>query len=87
MIATQVASPFLTPFKLSIYSAFFLAMPVILHQIWAFVSPGLYLREKRFAMPLLVSSIVFYYLRYGVRVLPGVPAGLQVLRRASRQSV
>ncbi len=62
MIATEVASPFLTPFKLSIYSAFFLAMPVILHQIWAFISPGLYLREKRFAMPLLVSSIILYYL-------------------------
>src|SRR5207342_3019764 len=43
MIATQVTSPFLAPFKLAIYSAFFLAMPMILHQIWAFVSPGLYL--------------------------------------------
>ena len=62
MIATEVASPFLTPFKLSIYAAFFLAMPVILHQMWAFVSPGLYLREKRFALPLLVSSVLLYYL-------------------------
>ena len=62
MIATEVASPFLTPFKLSIYAAFFLAMPVVLHQLWGFVSPGLYMREKRFAMPLLVSSIVLYYL-------------------------
>jgi sec-independent protein translocase protein TatC len=62
MIATEVASPFLTPFKLSMYSAVFLAMPVILHQAWAFISPGLYLREKRFAVPLLVSSIVLYYL-------------------------
>ena len=62
MIATEVASPFLTPFKLSMYAAFFLAMPVILHQMWAFVSPGLYLREKRFALPLLVSSVLLYYL-------------------------
>jgi sec-independent protein translocase protein TatC len=62
MIATEVASPFLTPFKLAIYSALFLAMPVILHQAWAFISPGLYLREKRFALPLLVSSIVLFYL-------------------------
>ena len=62
MIATEVASPFLTPFKLSMYSAVFLAMPVILHQAWAFISPGLYLREKRFAVPLLVSSVVLYYL-------------------------
>jgi len=62
MIATEVASPFLTPFKLSMYSACLLAMPVILHQIWAFVSPGLYMREKRFALPLLVSSVVLFYL-------------------------
>ena len=62
MIATEVASPFVTPFKLAMYSALFLAMPVILHQAWAFVSPGLYLREKRFALPLLVSSVVLYYL-------------------------
>jgi len=61
MIATEVASPFLTPFKLSMYAAFFLAMPVILHQTWSFVSPGLYMREKRFALPLLVSSVVLYY--------------------------
>ena len=62
MIATEVASPFLTPFKLAMYSAVFLAMPIILHQAWAFISPGLYLREKRFAVPLLVSSVVLYYL-------------------------
>jgi sec-independent protein translocase protein TatC len=62
MIATDVASPFLTPFKLSAYTALFVAMPFILHQLWAFVSPGLYLREKRFALPLLVSSIALFYL-------------------------
>jgi sec-independent protein translocase protein TatC len=62
MIATDVASPFLTPFKLAAYTAFFAAMPYILHQLWSFVSPGLYLREKRFALPLLVSSIALFYL-------------------------
>ena len=62
MIATQVASPFLTPFKLAIYAAIFAAVPVLLHQMWGFVSPGLYLREKRFAAPLLVSSIALFYL-------------------------
>ncbi|MEQ8486598.1 MAG: twin-arginine translocase subunit TatC [Pseudomonadales bacterium] len=61
MIATAVASPFLTPFKLAIVSSVFAAMPFILHQAWAFVSPGLYLHEKRFAMPLLVSSILLFY--------------------------
>ncbi|MDH3643695.1 MAG: twin-arginine translocase subunit TatC [Gammaproteobacteria bacterium] len=62
MIATEVASPFLTPFKLSIVAAVFLGMPFLLHQMWAFVSPGLYLHEKKFAMPLLFSSIFLFYL-------------------------
>ncbi|MYD43497.1 MAG: twin-arginine translocase subunit TatC [Gammaproteobacteria bacterium] len=62
MIATEVASPFLTPFKLAAYGALILGMPLVLHQIWAFVAPGLYLREKKFAVPLLVSSIVLFYL-------------------------
>ena len=61
MIATQVASPFLTPFKLAIYTAIFLGVPFWLHQIWSFVSPGLYKHEKRFAMPLLISSILLFY--------------------------
>ena len=62
MIATQVASPLLTPFKLTLYVALFIAMPVVLYQIWAFVAPGLYRKEKRFAMPLLASSIVLFYM-------------------------
>lgn len=62
MIATQVASPFLTPFKLALVAAVFLAMPYLLFQIWGFVAPGLYQHEKRFALPLLASSIVLFYL-------------------------
>ena len=62
MIATEVASPFLTPFKLAIYGAFFMAIPFVLHQIWAFAAPGLYLKEKKFAVPLLISSVVLFYL-------------------------
>ena len=61
MIATQVASPFLTPFKMSLFVAVFFAMPVILHQMWGFVAPGLYRKEKRFAFPLLLSSILLFY--------------------------
>ena len=61
MIATQVASPFLTPFKMSLFVAVFLAMPVLLYQVWLFVAPGLYRKEKRFAYPLLLSSIVLFY--------------------------
>ena len=62
MIATQVASPLLTPFKLTFFVALFIAMPIVLYQIWAFVAPGLYKKEKRFAMPLLGSSIVLFYM-------------------------
>lgn len=61
MIATEVASPFLTPFKLALVTAFFVAIPYILHQIWAFISPGLYRHEKRMAVPLLVSSVLLFY--------------------------
>lgn len=61
MIATGVASPFLTPFKLTLMVALFLAIPIILHQIWGFIAPGLYKHEKRIAIPLLISSILLFY--------------------------
>ena len=61
MIATGVASPFLTPFKLSLVLAIFMAIPVILYQIWGFVAPGLYQKEKRIALPLLASSVLLFY--------------------------
>lgn len=61
MIATQVASPFLTPFKMTLWVALFMAMPVVIYQVWAFVAPGLYKKEKRFAIPLVVSSILLFY--------------------------
>jgi sec-independent protein translocase protein TatC len=61
MIATDVASPFLTPFKLTMIVSLFLAIPFILQQIWGFIAPGLYRHEKRIAIPLLVSSIFLFY--------------------------
>lgn len=61
MIATEVASPFLTPFKLTIVLAIFLSMPFTLHQAWSFISPGMYSREKRLALPILVSSVILFY--------------------------
>ena len=62
MIATEVASPFLAPFKLTAFVALIICMPYILYQAWAFVAPGLYENEQRFALPLLVSSIILFYL-------------------------
>ena len=61
MIATDVTSPFFAPFKLTLVAAIFAAMPFILHQIWGFIAPGLYQHEKKFAVPLLASSIFLFY--------------------------
>jgi sec-independent protein translocase protein TatC len=61
MIATEVASPFLTPFKLTLVTSLFVAMPFILFQAWGFIAPGLYKSEKRTAIPILASSIVLFY--------------------------
>ncbi|WP_043529338.1 twin-arginine translocase subunit TatC [Litchfieldella xinjiangensis] len=61
MIATEVASPFLAPFKLTLVVAVFIAIPVVLHQAWAFIAPGLYDNEKRLAIPLLLSSVGLFY--------------------------
>ncbi len=61
MIATGVMSPFLTPFKVAFFFALFVAMPWVLYQVWAFVAPGLYRKERNFAVPLLVSSIGLFY--------------------------
>lgn len=62
MIATGVASPFLAPFKLTLMVALCLGVPVLLHQTWGFIAPGLYQHEKRLAMPLLFSSIMLFYI-------------------------
>jgi len=61
MIATSVTSPFLVPFKLVLLLAVLLAVPYLLHQLWAFVAPGLYRHEKKLAAPLLISSVVLFY--------------------------
>ncbi len=61
MIATQVASPFLAPFKLALYLSVYCGAPMILYQLWGFIAPGLYQNEKRLAAPLLISSIILFY--------------------------
>jgi len=61
LIAVQVASPFFTPIKLAFFVALLFSAPWLLYQAWAFVAPGLYQREKRLAMPLLVSAVTLFY--------------------------
>jgi len=61
MIATDVASPFLAPFKLTIVLSIFLAMPYILYQMWSFIAPGLYRNEKKLIAPLMLGSTLLFY--------------------------
>ena len=62
MIATGVASPFVTPIKLTLWASFVVAVPFTLYQVWAFVAPGLYRHEQRLVWPLLLSSTLLFYL-------------------------
>lgn len=62
MIATSIVSPFFVPYKMAMLLSVFIAMPYLLYQIWAFVAPGLYTKEKHFAAPLLISSVLLFYL-------------------------
>ena len=61
MIATDVASPFFAPFKLTLVLSLFIAMPFVLYQIWSFVAPGLYSNEKRLIVPLMIGSTLLFY--------------------------
>lgn len=61
MIATEVASPFLAPLRVTIYSALIISVPYFFLELWGFVSPGLYKKEKAFVGPLILSSIALFY--------------------------
>jgi len=61
MVSISLTAPFVAPLKLALFVALFISMPYVLYQAWAFIAPGLYKHEKRFAMPLLLSSIVLFY--------------------------
>lgn len=76
MIATDVASPFFTPIKLTFMVSLILSAPVILYQVWAFIAPALYKHERRLVVPLLVSSSLLFLYRHGVRLLCGLSAGI-----------
>ena len=57
LLATGVVAPFMVPLKVTLFVAFLIALPYVLYQIWAYVAPALYRREKRLALPILLSSI------------------------------
>ena len=87
LIATEVASPFVTPLKLAFYAALFISMPVILYQLWAFVSPGLYKHEKRLARPLLVASLLLFYIGCAFAYFLVLPAAFHFLIAVTPQGV
>jgi len=60
MIATGVITPFMVPVKVTLLAAFLVALPIVLYQAWAFVAPGLYIHEKRLALPLIASSTLLF---------------------------
>jgi sec-independent protein translocase protein TatC len=87
LIATEVASPFVTPLKLAFYASLFISMPVIVYQLWAFVSPGLYRNEKRLARPLLVAALVLFYLGCAFAYFLVLPAAFRFLTAVTPQGV
>ncbi|MEZ5497976.1 MAG: twin-arginine translocase subunit TatC [Steroidobacteraceae bacterium] len=87
LIATSVVSPFLAPFKLAVFAAVFIAMPYVLYQIWAFVAPGLYRREKRFAVPLVFSSIVLFYVGVAFAYLAVFPVMFEFFAHTTPKGV
>lgn len=87
LIATEVASPFVTPLKLAFYASLFISMPVILYQLWAFVSPGLYKHEKRLARPLLVAALVLFYTGCAFAYFLVLPAAFRFLTAVTPQGV
>ena len=87
MIATQVATPFLIPLKVALVGAFFVAIPYLLYQIWAFVAPGLYRHEKQLIWPLLISSIVLFYLGMAFAYFVVFPLIFQFFAAATPEGV
>lgn len=87
MIATSIIAPFMAPLKLALLAALFLAMPYVLFQAWAFVAPGLYRHEKRFAIPLMLSSIVLFYLGVAFAYFVVFPLMFAFLTSAAPQGV
>ena len=87
LIATEVASPFVTPLKLAFYVALFISMPMILYQLWAFVSPGLYKHEKRLARPLLAGALVLFYMGCAFAYFLVLPAAFRFLAAVTPQGV
>ena len=87
MIATDVTATFMAPFKLNLFVAFMLAMPFIIYQLWSFVRPALYEKERHLAIPLFLGSIALFYLGIAFAYFITLPAVLTFFMQASPDSV
>jgi sec-independent protein translocase protein TatC len=87
MIATEVASPFLTPFKLTLSTAILLAVPFLLYQMWAFIAPGLYDHERKLVFPLLFASTTLFFLGIVFAYFAVFPLVFSFLTQAAPEGV
>jgi sec-independent protein translocase protein TatC len=87
LIAVEVASPFFAPLKLAFFVALVVAMPWLLYQVWAFVAPGLYKRERKLAMPLLASSLLLFYIGCSFAYFIVLPAVFTFLNKVTPSGV
>ncbi|HET9977546.1 MAG TPA: twin-arginine translocase subunit TatC, partial [Burkholderiaceae bacterium] len=87
LIATNVFSPFLVPLKMTLMSAFLVALPYVLYQVWAFVAPGLYSHEKRMVLPLVVSSTLLFFVGVAFCYFIVIPALTKFIVSVSPASV
>ena len=87
MIATGVVSPFMIPLKLTMMLSVFITIPYTLYQIWAFVAPGLYRKEKSFAVPLLVSSTILFYVGVAFAYFVVLPVVLPFMSKSAPDGV
>ncbi len=87
MIATDITSTFMAPFKLTFYIAIMVAMPYILHQIWQFVAPALYKNERKTAIPMLISSVLLFYLGVSFAYFVTLPSILTFFIQISPENV
>ncbi len=87
MIATDVATPFFTPFKLAFVVSIAIAVPYLLWQLWAFIAPGLYRKEKRLVVPLLASSTLLFYAGVAFAYFVVLPLALKFLAGAAPEGV
>lgn len=76
MVAIDITAPLMIPIKMTLFAALFASMPLIIYQVWAFVSPGLYKQEKRIALPIVISSCLLFYLGCAFAYFVVIPLGM-----------